>query len=109
MAQRIPPANEDTIQALRQALALARDSRDWHNTSRLAVTLGMIYFERLNLYDARLNMQEAVTMLRFLNDTQKLAEALGYLATVEYYLGNGEEALAFGQEAMQLASASNLL
>src|SRR3954468_11023929 len=84
MAQRIPPATEDTVQVLRQALAIARDSREWKPVARLANTLGLIYFERLNLHDARLYIQEAILMFRLLDDIPNLAQTLGNLATVEY-------------------------
>lgn len=107
MAQRIPAASDDTIQALRQALALARDSREWQIVARYSAVLGLIYFERLNLHDARLNMQESVTMLRLLDDKQKVAQMLGNLAVVEYYLGNSDNALVSARESAQLASELN--
>src|SRR5215510_2400629 len=81
----IPPASDKTISILNQALLAARQAQDWLLAAQYASTLGLIYFERYNLHEARLRTEEAVTMLRTVENKEQLANVLGNLALIEYY------------------------
>src|SRR5258706_7661342 len=63
----------------------------------------------MNLHDARLNTLESVSILRTMDDKQKLSLALGNLATIEYWQGNVEDALVYARESVEFATELSLL
>ncbi len=104
----IPAGSEETIQVLQRALTFARDDGNWLLAAQLASTLGLIYFERANLYDARERTSEAVTFLRNANNKEQLARTLGDLSTITYYAGEADVALESAREAAKLAGEAGL-
>jgi tetratricopeptide (TPR) repeat protein len=103
----IPPASDKTITILNQALLAARQEQNWLLAAQYASTLGLIYFERYNLHESRMRTEEAVTMLRTVENKEQLANVLGNLALIEYYQGDAEQALVHVREATQLAIEIN--
>src|SRR5258708_20297321 len=106
--QTIPSGSEETIQILQRALSFTRADGNWRLTAPLSSTLGLIYFDRANRYDARERTSEAVSFLRNVNNTEQLARTLGNLSTITYYAGEADAALEAAREAAKLAGEAGL-
>jgi ATP/maltotriose-dependent transcriptional regulator MalT len=104
IGQPIPPSTDAMIEVLQKEVAFARDRRNWVDAAQIALVLGLVYFEKNNLHDARQYTFEALTILRDTDDKIKLARALSQIASIEYYSGNPEEAIVFAREAAEVVS-----
>ncbi|HLY24981.1 MAG TPA: hypothetical protein VKQ72_01500 [Aggregatilineales bacterium] len=108
VGQPIPAGSDDAIQVLQRALTFARDDGNWLLAAQLSSTLGLIYFDRANLYDARERTSEAVSFLRHADNKEQLARTLGNLSTITYYAGESDTALEAAREAAKLAGEAGL-
>jgi tetratricopeptide (TPR) repeat protein len=107
--QFIPVIGDQDIQALQAALASARKDHSTAGIGRIAVSLGLVHFERMDLLNSRQRMEEACAIFRMVGDQRQLAATLGHLAVVDFYLGDGDNALHEAREAVQIACDTQIM
>src|SRR5215217_819535 len=96
-------ATDENIRELARLLHVARSAQFAERVSHLSSLLGQIYLDNFNFAEARQRCEEAVDYASIGLDKDRLAYSVANLAVIEYYLGNGAEALMRAHQAVQIA------
>jgi len=108
-AQPVPRRTEDNVEILQDALTTARAHQNWAEAVRINKVLMLLRFNAFDMFAARREAEEAISLLNASgNVSENRACVLDDLATINLYAGEATPALAYSNEAIQLAMNEKL-